>query len=91
MTTYFSALSAVMAHDFRKPEDTAPPAARADWWFERADLLSVLGRKTEDPFEWERVQNFVEEAESEAKRLVDLVPVTPWPVQSRDVDLGAVA
>lgn len=84
MATWFTALQAVLAHDFVRPADTAPVADLADWWWERADLLEQLRRKTADAFAWERVQDLVEQAEAEARRLGSAAPraAMPWPVGS---------
>ena len=74
-------VSALVGHQADKPEETAPEVERAQWWFERADLLRALRAKTHNAFVWERVQDLVEQAEAEARRLLP-VAVSPWSVVS---------
>lgn len=91
MATLFTALSAVVAHFFSKPEDTAPAVDRSSWWFEHADLLAQLRAKTEDPFSWERVQDLVEQAEREARRCAEVVLAASWSAHGDDGESQAVA
>ncbi|GAB2999786.1 hypothetical protein [Saccharothrix stipae] len=79
-----TALAAVVEHVAEKPEESATRADRAAWWFERADLLRVLRAKVDNAFTWERVQDLVEAAETEGRRLL-VDGVSPWLVESEAV------